>query len=108
MDNIAFADFQKLNLKIGKILTAEKVEKSDKLLKLEVDFGEDKRQIISGIAKDYSTGELIDKNFVFITNLEPRQLMGLESQGMILAADVDGKAVLLEPNKAVSPGTEVH
>lgn len=108
MESISFDDFQKIEIKIGKILSAEKVEKSDKLLKLEVDFGDEKRQVISGIAKDYSTEELIDQEFTFITNLEPRNIMGLESQGMILAADVDGAAVLLSPTKEVDPGTKIR
>ena len=108
IDKISFEDFKKIEIKIGKIVAAEKIEKSDKLLKLEVDFGEEKRQIISGIAQDYPSEELIDKSFVFITNLEPRQIMGLESQGMILAADVEDHAILLEPNREVDPGTLVR
>lgn len=108
MEKVSFEDFKKLELKIGKIVAAEKVEKSDKLLKLDVDFGEEKRQIISGVANDYDLKSLIDKSFVFITNLEPRQIMGLESQGMILAADVEGHAILLEPNQEVNPGTLVR
>ncbi len=108
MEQVTFDDFKKLELKIGKILSAEKVEKSDKLLKLEVSFGEEKRQIVSGIAQDYLIEELVNNNFVFIINLEPRKIMGLESQGMILAADVNDAAVLLEPNKEVEPGTSIR
>lgn len=108
MEKVSFEDFKKLELKIGKIVTVEKVEKSNKLLKLEVDFGDEKRQIVSGIAKDYSTEDLINKSFVFIVNLESRQIMGLESQGMILAADSDDHAVLLEPNHEVNPGTPIR
>ncbi len=108
MENISFEDFKKLDLKIGKVISAEKVEKSEKLLKLKVDFGEETRQVISGIAQDYSIEELVDKSFVFITNLKPRQIMGLESQGMILAADVNDRAVLLEPNREVASGTLVR
>lgn len=108
MENISFNEFKKLELKIGKVIEAEKVEKSEKLLKLKVDFGEDKSQIISGIAKDYSPEELLNKDFVFITNLEPRQIMGLESQGMILAADFQDQAILLTSTKNVDPGTSIR
>lgn len=108
IDKISFEDFKKIEIKIGKILVAEKVEKSEKLLKLKVDFGEESRQIISGVANEYDPESLVDKSFVFITNLEPRQIMGLESQGMILAADVEGHAILLEPNQEVNPGTLIH
>lgn len=108
MEKATFEDFKKLELKIGKIVTAEKVDKSDKLLKLEIDFGDEKRQVISGIAKEYTIEDLVDKSFVFVTNLESRQIMGLESQGMILAADFDGHAVLLEPNQEVDPGTSIR
>ncbi len=108
MGKITFEDFQKLEFQIGKIISAEKVEKSDKLLKLEVDFGEEKRQVISGIAKEYLPEDLVNKEFTFITNLEPRSIMGLESQGMILAADVEGKAVLLSPTSEIPPGTKIR
>ncbi len=108
MDKVSFDDFAKIELRIGKILSAAKVEKSDKLLKLEVDFGEDKRQVISGIAKDYAPEDLIEKEFTFVTNLEPRKIMGLESQGMILAADSEGAAVLLTPTTEVDPGTKIR
>ncbi len=115
IDKISFEDFKKIEIKIGKIVAAEKIEKSDKLLKLEVDFGDPstssglgRRQIVSGIANDYDSESLVDKSFVFITNLESRQIMGLESQGMILAADVEGHAILLEPNQEVNPGTLVR
>ncbi len=108
MDKISFEDFQKIELRIGKITSAEKVEKSDKLLKLEVDFGEEKRQVISGIAKEYSPEDLIGKSFVFVTNLEPRSIMGQESQAMIIAADVEGKAVLIEPVKETPAGTKLR
>ncbi len=108
MANISFDEFAKLELRVGKITTAEKVPNSEKLLKLEVSFGGDNRQVISGIAQYYSTEELPNKEFVFVTNLEPRKIMGLESQAMILAADVDGEAVCLLPGKEVPPGTKIR
>ena|SRR3990167_241350 len=108
MEKLSFADFQKIELKTGKIDSAEKVEKSDKLLKLKVDFGEENRQVISGIAKEYSPDDLVGKSFVFVTNLEPRQILGLESQAMILAADLEGEAVLLQPDKETPTGTNIR
>ena len=98
-------DFKKLDLRIGKILSAERIENSDKLLKLEVDFGLEKRQIVSGIAQYFTPESLIGKEAPFVLNLEPRVLRGVESAGMILAASVDGKAVLLHPGEEVPPGS---
>ena len=102
-----FDDFAKLEIKIGKVLSAEKVEGADKLLKLQVDFTSEQRQIVSGIAEFYFPDDLVGKEFPFIVNLEPRIIIGVESQGMILAADVDGGAVLLNPDKEVPPGSKV-
>lgn len=85
---IKYDDFKKVEIKIGKILTVEKIEKSEKLLKLSVDFKESTgpRQIVSGIAKYFPEIEkLVNKNCAFVTNLEPKPLIGLESNGMILA-----------------------
>lgn len=84
---IKYDDFKKVEIKIGKVLTVERIEKSEKLLKLSVDFAEDTgpRQIISGIAKFFPEIEyLVNKKCAFVTNLEPKPLMGLESNGMIL------------------------
>jgi methionine--tRNA ligase beta chain len=105
---INFDDFKKLEIKIGKILSAEKVEGTDKLLKLEIDFGAEKRQIVAGIAETYQPGEIIGKEVPVLMNLEPRTIRGVESQGMILAASVDGKPRLLHPDIEVPPGTEVR
>ena len=86
-EKIKYEDWKKVEIKIGQILSVEKIEKSDKLLKLSVDFNEGQpRQIISGIAKYFSDiGVLVGKKCAFVTNLEPKPLMGLESNGMILA-----------------------
>ena len=107
---INFDDFQKIEIKVGGILSAEKVEGSEKLLKLSVDFGEEiPRQVVSGIAKTFTTPEiLIGIQFIFITNLEPRKIMGLESQAMILAIkSADGVSSLLIPDKKVDNGSGV-
>jgi len=104
---ISFSDFQKLDIRIAKIEHAERVEGSDKLIKLLVDLGEEKRQIIAGISKKYAPDFLVGQQIVIIVNLEPRQLMGLESQGMLLAASGDDGPVLLMPCEGVNPGAKV-
>jgi methionyl-tRNA synthetase len=105
---IAFDDFGKLDIRIGTVIAAEIMPKSDKLLKLTVDSGLDKRTILSGIAKHYKAEDMIGKQVTFIANLAPRKMMGLESQGMILMAeDKDGKLRLLQPNEPVAPGSTV-
>ena len=107
METISFEDFVKLEIRIGKILSAEKVEDSDKLLRLEVDFGEQKRQIIAGIGKIYAPEALIGKECPFAYNLAPRVLKGLESQGMILCpSDASGPA-LLHQDREIPPGSLV-
>lgn len=107
MENISFEDFKKLDIRIGKILSAEKVEESDKLLKLEVDFGEEKRQIVAGIAQFYAPEELLGKECPFAYNLAPRALRGIESQGMILCPSDNASPVLLHPDKEIAPGSIV-
>jgi len=99
-DKISFDTFSKVEIKVGEILEAEKVEKSEKLLKLKVDFGgRDQRQIISGIAKSYTPKEIIGKKATFVTNLEPRKIMGLESDGMILGVSQGKIFSILSPEK---------
>jgi methionine--tRNA ligase beta chain len=109
MNFIPFEDFKKLEIRVGRIESAENIEGSEKLLKLCVDFGEfGKRQILAGLAKHYLTTELIGIKAFFAFNLEPRNLMGLESQGMILAVDgKDWKPILLKPAEDVEPGSMV-
>lgn len=107
MDIITFEDFKKIEIRIGKVLSAEKVADADKLLKLQVDFGEFKRQIVSGIAESFTTDELVGKSLPFIVNLEYRKFKGEESQGMLMAIDADGQTILLEPTGDVWEGTEV-
>jgi methionyl-tRNA synthetase len=105
---IVFDDFSKLDIRIGKVVAAEKMEKSDKLLKLTIDAGVDTRIILSGIAKHYSAEEMVGKQVAFIANLAPRKMMGIESQGMILSAeDSDGKLRLIKPEEVVTPGSTV-
>jgi methionyl-tRNA synthetase len=105
---ITIKDFAKVELKIGIILEAEKIEKSDKLLRLQVDTGE-KRQLVAGIALKYTTEELVGKKVVVVTNLKPVKLMGVESQGMLLAAtDSDGVLSILTPEKDIKEGATIR
>lgn len=107
MDTINFEEFKKIEIRMGKVVECEKVEDADKLLKLQVDFGDFKRQIISGIAQSYTPEEMIGKTLPFIVNLEYRIFRGEESQGMLMAVDAGEKTVLLEPNGDLTPGAEV-
>lgn len=104
---ITIEDFQKIQLKLAKVLTAERIPRSDKLLKLQVDLGGEQRQIVAGIGKKYEPEALIGRRIVIVANLKPAKLMGIESQGMVLAAgdkEVGGLVTILED---VDPGTKV-
>lgn len=104
---ITIDDFSKLELKVGTILEVEEVEGSEKLIKLKVDLGEEiPRQVLAGIKKWYKAKSLIGKQVVVVANLEHRMMMGLESQGMLLAADFK-KPVLLKPSQKVPQGTKI-
>jgi methionyl-tRNA synthetase len=105
---IQYDDFDKLDLRIGMILTAEKVQKADKLLKLEVDLGFEKRTIVSGIAQHFTPEELINKQVIVVANLAPRKMRGIESQGMILTAEEPGgKLILVNPDSLAQNGSNV-
>jgi len=105
---VSFEEFKKLDLRIRKIMEVEKVEGAEKLLKLKVDLGNEFRQIVAGIAQFYKAEDLVGKEIVVVVNLEPRVLFGLESQGMLLAADMEGRAVILKPDEQVPTGTKVR
>ena len=94
MEFIAFDDFKKMDFRVGEILKAEKVEGTQKLIKMEVSIGTENRTMVAGIAEEYAPDELEGKKIVVIVNLQPAVIRGIESQGMLLAADVDGKAVI--------------
>jgi methionyl-tRNA synthetase len=105
---IAFDDFAKIDLKIGTITAAEKVEKTDKLLKLEVNLGFEKRTIVSGLALHFSPEAIVGKQVVVVANLAPRKMRGIESNGMILMAeDADGKLQFVNPDTPVTNGSGV-
>ncbi len=103
---VKFEQFKELELKVGRVKEAERVEGSDKLLKLKVDLGGEERQLLAGVGKVYSPEEMFGREIVVVANLEPRMLMGMESQGMLLAAS-DGDPVLLRPDREVPPGSVV-
>lgn len=101
-------DFKKVEIKIGKIVLAEKIPEGDKLLKLVVDFGTETRQIMSGIARFFpDPSVLVGQQMPFVTNLEPRTMLGYESQGMILATDSPDGPVLLHPEREVPAGSMI-
>ncbi len=104
---IGLADFQKIQLKVAKILTAERVPKSDKLLKLQVDIGIEQRQIVAGIGKKYAPEELVGRTIVVVANLKPAKLMGIESQGMVLAAGDQEVLELLNMSTEIPAGTRI-
>ncbi|MCI0414740.1 methionine--tRNA ligase [bacterium] len=100
-------DFQKLGLKVGEIKNAEKISGSKKLLKLSVDLGSETRQLVAGIAEVYAPEDLIGKQVIVVSNLKPTRIMGVESNGMVLAASIDGKPVLASVSQKVPNGTIV-
>jgi methionyl-tRNA synthetase len=105
---IVFDDFAKIDLKVGKIVAAEKVEKADKLLKLSVDLGFETRTIVSGIALHFAPEDIVGKQVTVVTNLAPRKMRGIESNGMILMAeDAEGKLHFINPETAVNAGAGV-
>lgn len=104
---VTIDDFQKLGLRVGEVLTAEKITGARKLLKLEVDLGTEKRTLVAGIAEAYTPEELIGRQVIVVSNLKPAKIMGVESQGMVLAASVEGKPVLARITGKVPNGTSV-
>lgn len=107
-EEVAFDEFAKMDIRVGQILAAEKVEKSKKILKLQVNTGLDTRTVMSGIAEHYAPEELVGKQVTLIVNLSPRKIMGVESQGMLLmVSDPNGKLKLLQPSEAVSVGSTI-
>jgi len=104
---VSIEEFEKMDIRVGKIESAEKIEGTEKLLKLKINIGEI-RTMVAGIADCYKPEDLINKEVIVLANLDPKVIRGVESQGMILAADVNGKPVLLQPDKEVPVGTKVR
>jgi methionine--tRNA ligase beta chain len=106
---IPFTEFEKLDLRIGRIIEASQISGSRNLIKMIVDFGTEKRQAVAGLLQWYKPEQLLGKKGAFILNLERRKLMGVESQCMILAAeDSTGNVVVLQPEKDVAEGSKIH
>jgi len=108
-DLIKYDEFSKVDMRVGTVVSAEEIEGSDKLIKMEVDFGQmGKRQILAGIKMWYRPEDLVNKQLPFVVNIETRKMMGFESQGMILAADSEDRAVIFLPERSVENGTIIR
>ncbi len=94
LSQISIEEFARIQMRVGQVLEAEKIEGSRKLIKLKVDMGTEVRQVVAGIAEAYEPASLLNRKVVIVANLKPARLMGVESNGMIVAASVDGKPVL--------------
>jgi methionine--tRNA ligase beta chain len=106
---ITFEEFQKLDMRVGKVLEANQIPGSRNLIKMIVDFGAEKRQAVAGLLQWYKPEDLIGKKYAFILNLQRRKFMGVESQCMILAAeDGKGNVVAIQPEKDISEGSKIH
>jgi len=105
---ISFDDFMKLEIKIGTVSMADRVEGADKLIRLELDCGTETRQVVAGLAPTLTPEHLVGKEIPVVVNLEPRKLRGVESKGMVLAVDVGDRPILLTPEEHVPPGSIVR
>lgn len=103
---ITIDDFDKVDLRVGTVKVADRVLKSDKLIRLDVDFGNFQRQILGAIGRTYEPTALVDKQFIFVVNLPPRKMMGLESNGMILATGAPEALTLISPSAPVPNGCQ--
>lgn len=107
-NEIVYDDFAKIDLRIGTIIEAKKLEKADKLLQLEIDLGFEKRTVLSGIAQHYDPEQIIGKQVIVVANLAPRKMKGIESKGMILIAeDAAGKLYFVQPEMVINAGSTV-
>ena len=105
--SISYDDFSKLDLRVAKILTVEKIPGKSRIIKGEIDLGEEKRNVIIGGAEFYETGELIGKTVIAVINLTPKKIAGIESNAMLLAADMNGKPFWLTVDDEVELGTKI-
>jgi len=106
MELVGIEDFLKLDIRLAKIVSAERVEGSEKLLKLRVSLGEEERTLMAGIAKFYSPEELIGKKVLMLANLKPRKIFGVESQGMVLALSDGENLSLIVPDRDIKEGAK--
>ncbi len=105
---ISIDRFMEVELRVALVLEAERVEGTDKLMKLQLDAGSERRQIVAGVAQAYEPDELVGKRIVIVANLKPARIRGIESQGMLLAGDLDGKPIVATFDRDVPPGTRVR
>ena len=106
---ISFEEFQKLDLRVGRVVEASQIQGSRNLIRMIVDFGKEKRQAVAGLLKWYKPEDLVGKKCAFILNLQRRKFMGVESQCMILAAeDQKGNVIVLQPQKDIAEGSKIH
>lgn len=107
-ETITIDEFKRLDIRIARVVQAEPVPKTDKLLKLTIELGDETRTIVAGIAETYTPEQLVGKQIVVLANLQPATIRGIVSEGMLLAAEVDGKAILLIPDREVPTGSIVR
>lgn len=107
-EQVSFAEFKRLDLRVARIKSAEKIPGTDKLLLLKVDLGGEERQLVAGIAEYYKPEELIGKSIIVVANLKPKVIRGKKSEGMLLAAVHEGEPVLIVPDGEIPPGTPVE
>jgi methionine--tRNA ligase beta chain len=105
---ITINEFMNVDLRVAKVLSAERVEGTDKLLKMQVDLGSEQRQLVAGIAQVYEADALVGKQIVVVANLKPARVRGVESQGMLLAADAAGRPIIATFEEEVPLGTRVR
>ncbi len=105
---ISIRKFFQTELRVARVISAERVPNADRLLKLQVDLGTEERQLVAGIAAAYDPESLVGKRIIVVANLEPARIRGVESQGMLLAADLDGRPILATFDEDVAPGTPVR
>ncbi|HEX55112.1 MAG: methionine--tRNA ligase subunit beta [Candidatus Altiarchaeales archaeon] len=106
--HISFDEFKRVEIRIGRIVSAERIKGSEKLIRLNVDVGNENRELVAGIGDVYKPEELIGRQIPVVTNLKPKRIWGILSKGMILAVDVNGKAILLHPDRDVPEGSVVR
>ncbi|MEM2946737.1 MAG: methionine--tRNA ligase subunit beta [Candidatus Bathyarchaeia archaeon] len=109
MTEITFEEFQRLDMRVGRVLEANQIPGSRNLIRMIVDFGTEKRQAVAGLLQWYKPEDLVGKKYAFILNLQRRKFMGVESQCMILAAEDDkGNVVVIQPEKDIVEGSKIH
>lgn len=106
-EKISFEEFKKVDLRVATVMEAERVEGTDKLMKLQLDLGTEKRQIVAGIAAVYRPENMVGRQIVIVANLQPAVIRGVESNGMLLAANIDGRPEIVTFERVVKAGTPI-